>query len=161
MGSTMRIELLHPMMVHFPIALLLLGAALRIISAFIRSPFFFRLSWAVLILGIGSSWIAVYLGDLAADIVRPTLCDPGALHTHISWGKKTATFFSVVFLLDLIGAEIARRRPIFRLAWTLGVGFLFALAAAALLTTAYFGGQLVYEQGAAVQKCCKARPNLD
>ena len=80
-----RTELWHPMVVHFPIVLLLGAALLRILSQFLNSNysvFLIRASRLSLWTGVITAWAAIYTGTLADAIVVRELCDPTVLEDH-------------------------------------------------------------------------------
>jgi uncharacterized membrane protein len=152
----MRVELIHPMLVHFPIALLLTGTVLRGLCYFIRkTPFYHLLLFSArLILGIGVIfvWLTVAAGELAEGVVRKNLCLPEILEEHSTLGYTTAYLFTIGVILDLLRS--ARKLARWRKAFTGISAILLLVGSGILLTTAFFGGKLVYEQGAAVEKVC-------
>ena len=125
----MRIELIHPMLIHFPLALLLVGCGLKTIAFFARRHSYYRavLFSARLVLSIGVcfAWAAVGAGELAEDVVKKTLCQPQALETHSTLAYTASVLFSAGVVLDW-GREwknrtekqprIPRLRPPFALA---------------------------------------------
>ncbi len=160
----MRVELIHPMIVHFPLALLLIGTGLKVIAFFFRhTRFYFYLqtaSWMNLGLGVCFAWMAVLAGEFAEDIVRGNLCKAEVLNYHMYFAYTAASLFTFALLLDL-GRPWMKRRfsPSFHKGASI-INFLFFLGATSMLiVTAFFGGSLVYDQGAAVEKCCKTMHN--
>jgi uncharacterized membrane protein len=153
----MRIELIHPMVVHFPIALLLVGFILRILSFFTRKKrscaFLLPASWLVLAIGAVMAWVAVIAGELAANVVDVTLCNEDALDYHSTLGQLTAIGFTIALLFDGVSHWGLIEKPkighIFQIlhvaAW-----ILYCACAITLLITAALGGSLVFGQGAAV-----------
>lgn len=155
----MRTELIHPMLVHFPIALLLMGTLLRAITFLFRRTHFYLsfviASWFILSLGVCFAWLAVLAGEFAKDIVGKNLCDEMVLYKHFMCAYTTAYIFTAALLLDFARAWMRRKLPAFNKV-AVAINFLLFLAGASLLmVTGSFGASLVYEQGAAVDKCCK------
>ena len=71
--SIWRTELWHPMMVHFPIVLLLGAALLRILHYFLSSKnarFTKKMSRVLLYVGAISVWVTIYTGTLADSIPK-------------------------------------------------------------------------------------------
>lgn len=159
----MRLELLHPMFVHFPLALLLMGSCLRAAAFFSRRGAFFShlliCSWIVLSLGIFFAWCTVLTGEIACDIVDKTLCRPEATDTHSTFAYTAAFLFTAALLIDWALAWAKKRftKVLFEKMLQVLNGLLFAAGFCILITAGYFGGMLVYEQGAAVKQCCKQK----
>lgn len=156
----MRVELIHPMLVHFPIALLSTGLVLRLISIWTakRSLFSFLLpaSWLILALGVLAAWLAVIAGEMACEIVMPTLKNVQILEEHEMHGYMTAIGFTLGLLIDLSRAFLLVKlhqkgwwvkRGLAAVVWLV---YLFSLTN--LIITAYYGATVVFEEGAAVIK---------
>jgi uncharacterized membrane protein len=152
----LRAELIHPLIVHFPIALLLTGAALRLACFFLKKN---RLgqtalfsSWVLLLLGVICAWFAVLAGEVAEDIVRSGLCKPDILEQHKDLAYSAATLFSMGLVLDFGKIWIKNFRGIAFV--TTAYCILYLAATVLLILTGGFGAELVYEQGAAVERVC-------
>ena len=146
----LREELLHPLLVHFPVALILVAVAVLLVASVWRAPqtkarLFF--CWRLLLaIGAITAWAAVFTGDMAEEVVNQTLCDPTATHTHGDLATYVAWIFSGVALLEIV-AHYYRSRliaPLIILLAIIGVGL--------LVYTAHLGALLVYQQGAAVYR---------
>src|SRR5438132_235469 len=101
----MRLELIHPMIVHFPLVLLSTGVLLRIAALWAgkRPKYSFLLpsSWIILALGVISAWAAVIAGEIAAGIVGTTI-NADILEEHETHALITASLFTIVFPMDWI-----------------------------------------------------------
>ncbi len=156
----MRIELIHPMLVHFPIALLFTGLIVRFIALWVRKKsslsFLLPASWMILGLGVLAAWVAIVAGELARDVVEPTLENLTILDEHSHHAYYTAYGFTMGLCLDLIRAYLMRtskkkvwlvRRGLAAFIW-----FFYLISLGNLLITGYLGGSLVYSEAAAVKK---------
>jgi uncharacterized membrane protein len=149
----MRIELIHPLLVHFPLALLTIGVCLRALAFFYQRHFLF-MSWIILGIGVCFAWMAILAGEFAADIVGKNLCEDKILDLHSTLAYTAAFLFTSGLLLDWAKAIWAR--GVIHKYLTIICFLLFLGAASILVYVGYLGATMVYEQGAAVQKCCKA-----
>lgn len=138
---------LHPAAVHFPIALLALGAAAAGLRLRRSSPEWLEEaeSW-LLWLGTLSAWATLGLGLLAERTAPhvPTAWEVMADHETLAWW--TVAVFSALSSLRLFAVKTGRDSGKLRLAqallWTLGFGLLVA--------TALHGAELVYGFGMGV-----------
>ena len=139
---------LHPQLVHFVIALGLIGVVLRLASLIARGAWLSPAAAALIILSAGAGVLAAKSGK---DAHGPAERIPGAreavqLHEH--WGERTRYVLLAVAGLELLALGLASRRA--------GRPLRF-VAAAGGLTAAYFiyrtsdlGGDLVYEYAGGV-----------
>jgi uncharacterized membrane protein len=143
------IQQLHPIVVHFPIVFFLSLAALDTFALFRNSSIDGRGGIANLSAGLavlaGIAAVAAYsFGDAALDVAEASGITVAPLETHEALGTTTAIALAV---WGLARAFIWwRRLPIGKgKAWGL---VLVELAFSGLIiTTAYYGGQLVYDFG--------------
>jgi len=136
---------LHPIIVHFPIALLitsvLFDAASRLFS---RDSFREGALW-LLILGLLSGIIATLAGFWAEEVAEKAGIAESMIETHESLAFATLAIFGLLLVWRLyLRNQFSRQTlAIYFLIATVGVGTLGA--------TGYYGGDLVYEQGARVK----------
>jgi len=131
----LKIYLLHPAFVHFPIALLLTGLAGACVAAWRKKTSWLAdaVSW-LLWLGTASAGIAAGLGFLAKRTAPHVPPAWETLATHETMAYWTVGIFTALSLWRRFFKD--RWPALFLLAW-LG-------AAAALSATAYYGGELVF-----------------
>jgi uncharacterized membrane protein len=156
----MRLELIHPMLVHFPIALLTTGVVVRFAALWsIKRPtlsFLLPASWMILLLGVIAAWLSIIAGEIAHEIVEPTLPNVTVLHEHENHAYLTAYGFTIGILIDWTRAFLQAK--LYKRGWMVKKGmavvfwlfYLFSLTN--LIITAFYGGTLVYEEGAAVRE---------
>lgn len=151
--SMWRVELLHPLVVHFPIALLLVGTALRLLGMVCRAR---SLSFLVpagrVLLGLGtlSAWAAVYTGTLADAEVARTLCDPTVVETHENLAYATAGVFTAAVMVDGVLWYSVTAPPIMRRVLAVALAGCVLMGSVGLAYVGHLGAKLVYEQAAAV-----------
>src|SRR5437773_12096820 len=101
----------HPIIVHFAIALLVLGVIFRWVSLTGRAPFTGPAAATCLLLGAAAAFLAVHSGT---DAHGPVERIPGvrqAVMDHEDAGHWARNVFLVVALLE-IGALFAKRRSV-------------------------------------------------
>ena len=136
---------LHPAVVHFPIALLLLNLLLTL--AYLRSGdrFMEQAAYGALMLGWWAALVAIVTGTIAVALEWPLR--PGVL-VWLNWHA----FLALILLLVYGRALLMRRRDPRLLAGPDRRAYLGLLVAGALLVAAdgWIGGHLVYRLGLGV-----------
>ena len=135
---------IHPMLVHFPIALLSAAVLFDALALRWRPDECRVASLYTLVLGLAGALVSVISGSMAEEAVEHSGVPEGVLELHEKLGF--ATFWLFAGLLGLHIAEwmgwIAERHAL-RVAFGLG-------AVVVLFVASYYGGSLVYEFGAGV-----------
>jgi uncharacterized membrane protein len=143
------IALIHPMLVHFPIVLLITAVTMDIIVLLIKKDLAGRqclplIALSALLLGTLSAGLAAIFGDIALDKAVSLGFPTGPLETHETLALITIAVFSLHCLLRLLA--VWRRSSLQGI-----IGWISALpgfvGVALLITTAYYGGELVYHFG--------------
>lgn len=149
--SIWRVELIHPLTVHIPVALLIFGTLFWICSLFLHKRYSFLRPSSRLMLLIGTigAWIAVYTGTLADGEVARSLCDPTIAKEHERFAFTVGYLFSVFVVVDWLHAKrylsfINQKllRGSLAILLITGCGFLGYVG--------HLGATLVYQQAAAV-----------
>jgi uncharacterized membrane protein len=152
--SMWRVELLHPKVVHFPIALLAFGTLLFIAALWAgkRERFSFLLPAArlTLLAGVLGSWAAVITGRMADPIVVRDLCDPLVLESHERLAYLMSAMFTAGLALDF--AFSRRGQSIYGLKILPLTAAIYLAATGLLFYIGHLGGKLVYQQAAAVHQ---------
>lgn len=141
------IGVFHPQIVHFVIALLMVGVAFRLISLTGKAQFTGAAALTLILIGTGASVLAVKSGE---DAHGPAERVPGARDAvveHEEWGERTRNLFLVVAALELLalGLSDRRRRAVLVASGVVGLGGMFVL-----YETAEHGGDLVYQYAGGV-----------
>lgn len=141
---------LHPAVVHFPIALLLLGAAVAVLAIFVRRWHLPLFAAVLLSLGAIGAVAATVTGEEEEEKVEHAMpsVEP-LLEEHAEWGER-ARNAGMVAAFFAVAAAIAAGKPA-------GGRVLSVLTACAAMVAGYcvaqaghFGGELVYRHGAGV-----------
>ncbi|CAM2987977.1 DUF2231 domain-containing protein [Paenibacillus sediminis] len=137
---------LHPIIVHFPIALLFLAAICQIIALW-KPAHFDKLATGLLGLGLLSGAAAYLTGD---DGVRFAINTFGAtrdmVHRHENMAFLTMVSFGVLFAIKLLLMlpSMEKRRANSR-KWFIPLALVLSLAGGTFVfLTGHFGGQIVY-----------------
>jgi heme A synthase len=151
---------LHVLVVHFPIALLMLAAPVLIGLALIipkHSRQFAAAAAVMLLLGTGTCYLALNTGDAAEElaVAQGAESDPDiakALHEHKEMAEAVTRYFTIftaAFVLFLIVTSL--RKEALPAAANVALLLLFlcgnALLALGLANAAHHGGLLVHEHG--------------
>jgi uncharacterized membrane protein len=163
---------LHPAIVHFPIVLLLVGAAAVVLSVFINR---WHLPWvAAVLLGLGAigCFVAVRTGEAAQEAAKGSAQPEALIDAHESWAERTQMVGAITAILAVGAAVLSSVRSRSRMTVNgtrprLSTGriplrslavcarVLVAVAALALsflvYETARRGGELVYTHGIGVR----------
>jgi len=145
---------LHPLIVHFPIALLLVAPVLVIVGLVLyRHYLWFAISALVLmILGTAAAFVAVSTGEAAGELALRTPEINAALERHEALAETTQWVFlglTILFALLVFVPQIVKR-PLKRLPGSIvAVVFLLIYSGGMLLVanTGHAGGRLVHEFG--------------
>ncbi len=145
---------LHPLVIHFPIALLMVAPLFVLLALALRrySHEFSRAALVLLALGTIATYVAVSTGKAAGELAEHTDAINAVISQHEEMAEGTRNAFTILTVLyalfTLAPGPLRRfRRPALSLA--INAIFLVALAGAALLvvSTAHQGGRLVHQLG--------------
>ncbi|MEA3200137.1 MAG: hypothetical protein QOE90_1565 [Thermoplasmata archaeon] len=138
---------LHPLVVHFPIVLIPLAAALATYAAWKR-PAWTRNALLVLMgLAAVSAFVADQLGDHELESLRGNLTaeQRAIAHTHEDLGSDTWVAAAALFAVGVL-----LRKRLFFSGWLWAYAALLWALFALVAVAAWYGGALVYEQGVGV-----------
>lgn len=138
---------LHPMIVHFPIALLLTGLLFDIIGLFTKRNFFHRAGFYLLVLGAIGVIAAFLTGNFAGSGITEQGALKQALETHENAAELTLWLVSITAVFRIVIEIFKKYKGIFKALALV----LFLASALAIARTGYYGGELVYKHAAGVQ----------
>ncbi len=146
---------LHPLVIHFPIALLLVAPLFLLMGAFLRSERGRSFALAALILmsiGTAGAWTAVATGKATAEVTVRSGELEASVERHEDLAETTRNVFTVLTLLYAVIVLWPFVQGDVRRVWTTVIPLVFLVfyAAGAILLTraAHEGGRLVHELGA-------------
>ena len=134
---------LHPALVHFPLVLLPLSAAIDLIAGPLGKREWHPLAFAILIAGTFSAIGALVSGNDAAASHRRDSAMAHLIERHEDWATASLFLFLII-ALGRLPFQLRRRDP--RI-WAVAA----LLASTVLWIAAYFGGELVYDHGVGVR----------
>ncbi len=145
---------LHPLIVHFPIALLLVAPVLVLLGLVVRPYSRGLLAGALtlMLLGTAGAWVAVETGEAAAQLADRTPEITTTLQRHQELAETTRTVFTLLaalFAVLFFAPVVLRKDWKPALVYTShGLFLAFYLAGMLVLAnTAHAGGTLVHEHG--------------
>jgi uncharacterized membrane protein len=146
---------LHPLVIHFPIALLLIAPLFIIAGIVVNSqkgrPFLIT-ALALMVLGTAGAFFAVATGEAAGEVVERTPAVKAVLERHEELAEMTRIVFSVLtvlFAAILFLPRLLKREASSLAARILPLAFLlfYSTGAVILVNTAHNGGRLVHGLG--------------
>ena len=135
---------IHPLVIHFPIALLIVGALCDAVGILGRQDTFLKTGFILLVLGAFASIVAAVSGDAASEVAGkiPNITEDLEQHEDLS---TIVAFLSVLFVLIRTHFTLKAR-----FVGTVRATYLVLVLLLAVLTAAagYTGGKIVYDYGA-------------
>ena len=138
---------IHPMIVHFPIALLIVGFLFDLIGVFVKKDFFSKAGFYLLILGTLGVIAAYFSGDLAGDGISEVGALKQALETHESAALLSLWIMVIASVVRIGFVAFKKHTAIFK--WV--ALSLFFIGVLSIARTGYYGGELVFKHAAGVQ----------
>lgn len=145
---------LHPLVIHFPVALLLVAPLFLILAAvWRRHATGFGLSALVLLaLGTAAAFVAVETGEAAAELADRTEAITAAIGRHQELAERARDMFAVIAVVYAVLLALPRfvkrlASPRLQLIGTLVVIAAIIAAGLQLTAAAHQGGLLVHKFG--------------
>ncbi len=145
---------LHPLIIHFPVGLLLVAPLLAVLGALWKKHAFGLLLAALVLMALGTAaaYVAVESGEAAAELadrspeINPVLSHHQHLadRTRLVFTGLTVLFAVLLFLPLVLKREM--KRPLALASYAVFLA-LYAGGALLLANTAHNGGRLVHEFG--------------
>ena len=144
---------LHPLIVHFPIALLVVAPlfiALGLIVPQFRKAFY-MCALILILLGTAGVFLAVSTGDSAAEALANNPAVTVTLNNHVRFAEQSRLNFSALAILFLfyvifrtfIEQRLGKLDPAAALTFLI----IYTLNLALIFNAAHYGGKLVHQHG--------------
>lgn len=143
---------LHPALVHFPIVLIFLGAALAVASIIWWRTWLVRSVAAVMVLAALGTWAAAWSGEEDEDAAEHAGAEVAQVfEEHEEWGERSRNAALLAACLAGAAAALFGRMPK-AARGTAALAAVAALAASCCVVEAgHYGGLLVYRHGVGVK----------
>lgn len=138
---------LHPLIVHFPIALLLTSILADLLALLCHRAAFQEVALFLLVLGVIGAIAAGVSGEQAGEAVAHLPDLRGAVEQHEDFATGAIWLFIALLLSRLYTVIKGRFASTFQALYLI----ISLVAGGLLMATAYSGGNLVYEHGAGVK----------
>ena len=138
---------IHPMIVHFPIALLIIGLLADAAGLFLKKEFFSKAGFYLLILGTIGLIAAYISGNLAGEGVTEAGFLKQALETHEEAAELSVWLMAFAALVRIAFVAVKKYSGVLK--WSAFA--LFLIGVLSIARTGYYGGELVYKHAAGVQ----------
>ncbi|NCT17901.1 MAG: hypothetical protein COS19_02860 [Flavobacteriaceae bacterium CG02_land_8_20_14_3_00_34_13] len=137
---------LHAMLIHFPIALLLVGFLSEIIALLSKNKFYKDVAFYLLLLGALGAIVAYISGSYAGEGMEEGMLEiPMELHEEAA---LITLWLSIITALYSVGIYYFK----YQRNWTKWIGLLlFTVLVVSVARTGYLGGQLVFKHGAGIE----------
>jgi uncharacterized membrane protein len=147
-------DAVHPLIVHFPIALLLVAPILIIVGMLLpgQRMGLFIAAFGLIAMGTIGIYVAEATGEAAGELAKSTPGIAAILEAHEELAETARLIFTaltVIFAAILFGPLLFKRRLGHRSSAVLIVAFLILYSAGSLvlINVAHEGGRLVHEFG--------------
>lgn len=145
---------LHPLIIHFPIALLLVVPILIVMGLLMpnKSRAILITAFVVMLLGTIATYVAVSTGEAAGELADRVSGVEQVLEQHEDLAETTRTIFTAltaIFAAILFAPSLFKKTLSHKIIVAINAAFLlFYLAGSVvLINTAHNGGRLVHEFG--------------
>jgi uncharacterized membrane protein len=141
---------LHPVLVHFPIVLILIGAVVAVTAVFLKRWHLPQIAAVLLALGALGALAAVQTGEEEGEMVfQISEGTESILELHEDWAETTRSLAIVAAILAVVSACLFRF-PITSRVFAVVTAMMALAAAYAVAQTGHYGGQLVYQHGVGI-----------
>ena len=148
---------LHPMVVHFPIALILVGFLAEVVGIIAKKDFFNKMAFYLLALGSLAIIVTYISGEAAGGGIE----ESGTLKDAIEKHQDAARIAMILTLVTFIFRSILLYTKKYTGYLKIIAAVIFLISTLAIARAASFGGDLVYKHGAGVEVSTGiSKPNI-
>ncbi|MGA7837529.1 MAG: DUF2231 domain-containing protein [Ignavibacteriaceae bacterium] len=138
---------LHPMIIHFPIALLMIGFLADLTGVVLKKEFFTTAGFYLLIFGTIGVIAAYISGNFAGEGIEEAGSLKQALENHEHAAQLSLWLMVATAVVRIAIVTAKKYTGIFKYAALV----LFLAGVLSIVRTGYYGGELVYKHAAGVQ----------
>jgi uncharacterized membrane protein len=150
-------EYIHPMIVHFPIALILVGFLFEVVGVVAKREFYSKAAFILLLIGAAGVIAAYVTGNRAGGGLSEMGSLKQAIENHEDSALVTMVLVLVVAAVRIMMA--ATKRFAGSLRW-IAVALYF-VGVLSIIRTGHLGGTLVYRHAAGVQLQIEDAPSTE
>lgn len=141
---------LHPIVVHFPIALLILGAVIEIINVFAKKDVLSKFGTMLIVIGVLTGFVAYSTGEAQEEVAEQTFGEgiESIIETHSLFAAISIAIFIGIALIKIIFYYLKKKKgePAKTTQGIVSV-LILVLSIAGIISLAYTGhngGKIVY-----------------
>lgn len=134
----------HPQVVHFVVALIIVGVLFRVLSIPLRAAWLSPAAFALVALGTLASIVAVRSGEDAHGPVERVPGARPAVVAHEEWGERARNTFLMLLAVEAVAFTLGTRKPGAARSAKIAAAVVGIGAVAVLYRAADLGGRLVY-----------------
>ncbi len=138
------IAALHPQVVHFVVALAIIGVVFRWASLVVRQAWLSTAAAVLVALAAGAGFVAVRSGTDAHGPVERVPGARPAVVEHEEWGERARNALAVLVAFEVVAAVFAARKHSAGRAAALAAAVVGLAACGVIYRAADLGGELVY-----------------
>ena len=134
---------LHPLVVHFPIALLLVATVIEIVNLFLKKDYLSKMGTVLVVLGVISGFVTLVTGEPAEEFAFDKwgkgIFDTVELHSLLA--SISVWLFVIVAVVKLFGKRFKLNKNLIT-----ALVIVFSIAGSTTLAiTGHLGGKIVYQ----------------
>jgi len=135
---------IHPQVVHFVVALIIVGVLFRLLSLVARTSWLSPAALALVTLGTLASLVAVRSGEDAHGPVERVPGARAAVVDHEEWAERARNVFLILLAVEAVAATLTARKASGARAAQIAAALAGVVAIGVLYRAADLGGRLVY-----------------